>query len=170
MPDTALYGQFKNLYDINLVHEGLLMLGFQDVYPCAIGAELLSDYYQKHQDEFLSEDLPKINSECPATVRLIAMEFQDLIPNVVEKLCSFEVTAILARKEAAEKTGLRPEEIGICLISPCPAKNTRAYHPLGLEKPVVDYVLPDERCLSQAADPHETVEQPGIFSAAVSWG
>ena len=142
MPDTALYGQFKNLYDINLVHEGLLMLGFQDVYPCAIGAELLSDYYQKHQDEFLSADLPKINSECPATVRLIAMEFQDLIPNVVEKLCSFEVTAILARKEAAEKTGLRPEEIGICLISPCPAKNTRAYHPLGLEKPVVDYVLP----------------------------
>lgn len=98
MPDTALYGQFKNLYDINLVHEGLIMLGFQDVYPCAIGAELLSDYYQKHQEEFLSEDLPRINSECPATVRLIAMEFQELIPNVVEKLCSFEVTAILARE------------------------------------------------------------------------
>ena len=103
------------------------MLGFQDVYPSAIGAELLSDYYQKHQDEFLSEELPRINSECPATVRLIAMEFQELIPNVVEKLCSFEVTAILARKEAAEKTGLSPDQIGICLISPCPAKNTRFY-------------------------------------------
>lgn len=37
IPDTALYGQFKNLYDINLVHEGLIMLGFQDVYPSAIG-------------------------------------------------------------------------------------------------------------------------------------
>ena len=174
MPDTALYGQFKNLYDINLVHEGLLMLGFQDVYPCAIGAELLSDYYQKHQEEFLSEDLPRINSECPATVRLIAMEFQDLIPNVVEKLCSFEVTAILARKEAAEKTGLAPEEIGICLISPCPAKNTRAYHPLGLEKPVVDYVLPVSDVYLKLLTPMKSVEQPRDFlrcgKLGLSWG
>jgi hypothetical protein len=160
MPDTTIYGQFKNLYDINLVHEGLITLGFDDVYPCAIGAELLSDYYSRREKEFFSEELPRISSECPAVVRLIAMEFQDLIPNVVEKRCSFEVTAMLARREAVEKTGLKPEEIGICLISPCPAKNTRVYHPLGLEERVVDYVLPVQDVYLKLLTPMKSVEEP----------
>lgn len=174
MPDTALYGQFKNLYDINLVHEGLLRLGFQDVYPCAIGAELLSDYVHRHQEEIFDQELPRISSECPATVRLIAMEFQELIPNVEERLCSFEVTAILARREAAEKTGLQPEEIGVCLISPCPAKTTRAYYPLGLEKPVVDYVLPASDIYLKLLDAMKEVETPRDFlrcgKLGLSWG
>lgn len=174
LPDSTLYGQFKNLYDLNLVNEGLLMLGFQDVYPCAIGAELLSDYYKAHQEELLSEDMPRINSECPAAVRLIAMEYQDLIPNVLEKRCAFEVTAMLARKEAVEKTGLKPEEIGICLISPCPAKNTRVYHPLGLEERVVDYVLPVSEVYLKLLTPMKAVEEPRDLlrcgKLGLSWG
>ncbi|MDD6023344.1 MAG: [Fe-Fe] hydrogenase large subunit C-terminal domain-containing protein [Oscillospiraceae bacterium] len=162
LPDSTLYGQFKNLDDLNLVNEGLILLGFDDVYPCAIGAEMLSDYYQGMEEEYLSADeiLPRISSECPATARFIAMEYQDLIPNVVEKLCSFEVTAMVARKEAVEKTGLKPEEIGIGLISPCPAKNTRVYHPLGLEERVVDYVLPINDVYVHLLNPMKTIEQP----------
>ena len=174
LPDTVLYGQFKNLYDINLVNEGLLLLGFDDVYPVAVGSELLSDYYQRSEEEFLSEDLPRISSECPAAVRLIAMEFQDLIPNVVEKRCSFEVAAMLARKEAAEKTGLLPEEIGIGLISPCPAKNTRVYHPLGLEERVVDYVLSIKDVYLSLLSPMKQVENPRDLlkcgKLGLSWG
>ncbi len=174
MPDTALYGQFKNLYDMNLVNEGLLLLGFDDVYPTAVGAELLADYYQTHEEEFFDGEIPKITSECPAAVRLIAMEYQDLIPNVVEKLCAFEVTAILARKETAEKTGLDPQDIGICLISPCPAKNTRVYHPLGLEERVVDYVLPINEVYLKLLSPMKTIESPGNLlrcgKLGLSWG
>lgn len=174
LPDATLYGQFKNLYDLNLVNEGLLILGFQDVYPCAIGAELLSDYYHRHEAEFFGEELPRITSECPAAVRLIAMEYQDLIPNVVEKRCAFEITAMLARKEAVEKTGLKPEEIGICLISPCPAKNTRVYHPLGLEERVVDYVLPVSEVYLKLLDPMKSVEAPKDLlrcgKLGLSWG
>lgn len=174
LPDTVLYGQFKNLYDINLVNEGLLLLGFDAVYPVAAGSEMLSDYYGDSEEEFLAEDLPRIGSECPASVRLIAMEFQDLIPNVVEKRCSFEVAAMAARKEAVEKTGLSPEEIGICLISPCPAKNTRVYHPLGLEERVVDYVLSVKDVYLKLLSPMKTVEEPGDLmkcgKLGLSWG
>ena len=127
IPDTSFYGQFKNLYDLNIVNEGLLALGFDDVYPAAIGAELLADLWKKDGSTIFEEDLIRVTSECPAVVRLVAMEFQDLIPNVVDSLCAFEVTAVLARQEAAKKTGLPPEEIGIGLISPCPAKNSRVY-------------------------------------------
>ncbi len=174
LPETTLYGQFKNLYDINLVNEGLLLLGFDDVYPVAAGSELLADYYRRNEDEFLSDDLPRISSECPAAVRLIAMEFQDLIPNVMEKRCSFEVAAMLARKETAEKTGLSPDEIGICLISPCPAKNTRVYEPMGLEERVVDYVLSIKDVYLKLLSPMKTVEQPRDLmkcgKLGLSWG
>lgn len=160
LPDSTLYGQFKNLYDINLVNEGLVMLGFDDVYPCAVGAEVLTDYYLRHEDEYLEAEVPRISSECPAATMLIAMEFQGLIPNVTDRICSFEAAAIVARHEAAEKTGLRPEEIGICLISPCPAKNTRVYNPIGREKRVIDYVLPVNEVYLRLLTPMKSVEEP----------
>lgn len=174
LPETTLYGQFKNLYDINLVNEGLLKLGFDDVYPVAAGSEMLSDHYCHSSEEFENNDLPRISSECPAAVRLIAMEFQDLIPNVMEKRCSFEVAAMAARKEAAEKTGLALEDIGIGLISPCPAKNTRVYEPLGLEERVVDYVLSIKEVYLKLLSPMKEVEEPRDLmkcgKKGLSWG
>ena len=174
IPDTSFYGQFKNLYDMNIVNEGLLALGFDDVYPAAIGAELLADLWQKEPETVFEEDVIRVTSECPAVARLVAMEFQDLIPNVVGCLCSFEVTAVLARREVAEKTGLKPEEIGIGLISPCPAKTARVYEPLGLEQRVVDYTLPMNDIYVKLLSPMKAVTDPGDHVRAgrlgLSWG
>ncbi len=175
IPDTSFYGQFKNLFDMNIVNQALLDLGFDDVYPDAVGAELLSDLWRKQGDElFEDKDLTRITSECPAVVRLIAMEYQDLIPNVMGNLCAFELTAVVARREVAEKTGLSPEEIGIGLISPCPAKNTRVYHPIGLEDPVVNYALPANDMYVKLLSPMKRVEEPMNCTRAgrlgYSWG
>ena len=174
IPDTSFYGQFKNLYDLNIVNEGLLALGFDDVYPAAIGAELLADLWKKDGSTIFEEDLIRVTSECPAVVRLVAMEFQDLIPNVVDSLCAFEVTAVLARQEAAKKTGLPPEEIGIGLISPCPAKNSRVYEPIGLESRVVDYALPMNDIYVRLLSPMKAVTDPADRVRAgklgLSWG
>ena len=174
IPDTSFYGQFKNLYDLNIVNEGLLALGFDDVYPAAIGAELLADLWKKDGSTIFEEDLIRVTSECPAVVRLVAMEFQDLIPNVVDSLCAFEVTAVLARQEAAKKTGLPPEEIGIGLISPCPAKNSRVYEPIGLESRVVDYALPMNDIYVKLLSPMKAVTDPADRVRAgklgLSWG
>ena len=174
IPDTSFYGQFKNLYDLNIVNEGLLALGFDDVYPAAIGAELLADLWKKDGSAVFEEDLIRVTSECPAVVRLVAMEFQDLIPNVVDSLCAFEVTAVLARQEAVKKTGLPPEEIGIGLISPCPAKNSRVYEPIGLESRVVDYALPMNDIYVKLLSPMKAVTDPADRVRAgklgLSWG
>ena len=174
IPDTSFYGQYKNLYDLNIVNEGLLALGFDDVYPAAIGAELLADLWKKDGSTIFEEDLIRVTSECPAVVRLVAMEFQDLIPNVVDSLCAFEVTAVLARQEAAKKTGLPPEEIGIGLISPCPAKNSRVYEPIGLESRVVDYALPMNDIYIKLLSPMKAVTDPADRVRAgklgLSWG
>ena len=174
IPDTSFYGQYKNLYDLNIVNEGLLALGFDDVYPAAIGAELLADLWKKDGSTIFEEDLIRVTSECPAVVRLVAMEFQDLIPNVVDSLCAFEVTAVLARQEAVKKTGLPPEEIGIGLISPCPAKNSRVYEPIGLESRVVDYALPMNDIYIKLLSPMKAVTDPADRVRAgklgLSWG
>ena len=52
-----------------------------------------------------------------------------------------EVAALLARREAMEKTGLSSEKIGIFFISPCAAKVTDVRVPIGIERSNVDGVL-----------------------------
>ena len=52
-----------------------------------------------------------------------------------------EVAAEIARARAMQKTGLKPEEIGIIFISPCPSKVSYAKAPLGIEKSSIDNVV-----------------------------
>lgn len=140
LPAPALYGQFKNLDDIDIVLNGLLGLGFDAVAEVSRGAEIVSDATrQMMADGKLKK--PVISSACPAVVRLIKVRFPDLCEQVLPIKAPFEVAAMLARKEAVEKTGLAPEKIGIFFISPCPAKVTDARIPLGTEQSNVDRVL-----------------------------
>lgn len=44
LPAPTLYGQFDNLDDIDYVLDGLLKIGFDDVYEVAKAAELVSAY------------------------------------------------------------------------------------------------------------------------------
>jgi iron only hydrogenase large subunit-like protein len=144
LPDAVLYGQFQNMDSMAIVHRGLENLGFDKVVDVVTGAELLSAYWSALGDDtsIWQEDLPRITSGCPAALRLVAMDYPELLPNVIGQIAPFEAAAIYARHRAVAETGLPPEKIGVCLISPCPAQNTRARSPIGLKKPVVDYVLP----------------------------
>lgn len=138
LPEPSLYGQFQNMDDIDLILGGLLELGFDDVYEVAKGAELLSDYQRQCISSGAERVMPQISSACPTVMHLIRMRFPKLIPNIVPMVTPVELSAILARREAAEKTGLRPEEIGVFSIVPCSAKVTASHSPSALAKPVLD--------------------------------
>ncbi len=139
LPAPSLYGQFRFLTNVNIVLQGLLDIGFDDVYEVSRGAEMISDLTRKTVDK-LSKDkpLPLISSACPAAVRLICMRFPKLITNLLDFVAPVEISAILAREEAVKKTGLRPDQIGVFFITPCPAKVTSARNPLTLKEPVMD--------------------------------
>ena len=139
--DTVLYGQFENLTDPNIVLNGLLKIGFDDVFEVGVAAEILSLYYQKPDAKIWSGVYPRLSTDCPATVNLVRLEYPELEENLVPAAQPFELAAILARREAVEKTGLDPKDIGIGYISPCAARITFALHPGGLPEPVVDYAL-----------------------------
>lgn len=137
LPAPALYGQFNNLDDIDYVLTGLKQIGFDDVFEVSRAAELVSEATRRLM---VSGDLkrPVISSACPAVVRLIRVRFPDLCDHVLPLKSPMETAAAMAKKEAAEKTGLPPEKIGCFFITPCPAKVTDIKMPLGVEKSQVN--------------------------------
>ncbi|WP_343207900.1 [Fe-Fe] hydrogenase large subunit C-terminal domain-containing protein [Anaerolentibacter hominis] len=140
LPAPSLYGQFNNLEDVNVVLSGLKDMGFDDVFEVSGAAELVSemsrDYVRTHKDQW-----PLISTACPSIVRLIRVRFPNLIEHLIPIEAPIDLAASLARKKAAEDTGLSPDKIGILFISPCPAKVTHTKSPLGIDHSEVDGVL-----------------------------
>ena len=138
VPDPALYGQFQNLDDINLILNGLKAIGFHKVFEAARAAELLSDYARRYMRPDGARPVPQISSGCPTVLRLIRMRFPKLIGQLEPTITPMELAAILARREAVAETGLPPGRIGVFSIVPCSSKVTLAYTPERLNAPVLD--------------------------------
>ncbi len=133
VPAPALYGQFNNLDDVDYILSALKKLGFDDVVEVAKGAELVSDATRKLFEQGKLKK-PVISSACPAVVRLIRVNFPNLIDHVVPLNSPMEIAGGIARKKAKEETGLSDEDIGVFFITPCPAKLTAIKAPVCLEK------------------------------------
>ena len=140
LPAPSLYGQFNNLDDVEIILRALIDMGFDDVFEVSKAAELVSDATRKMVSEGQLHK-PIISSACPTVVRLIRVRFPDLIDHLLPLQPPVEVAARLAKKAAAEKTGLPPEKIGCIFISPCPAKVTAVKMPLGTRKSDIDAVV-----------------------------
>ena len=141
LPAPTLYGQFDNLDDIDYVLDGLLKIGFDDVFEVSKAAELVSAYTRL----YLKTDgvkKPAISSACPVVVRLIGLRFPSLSDHIIHMLPPMEVAAQLARERAQKAhPELRPEEIGVCFISPCPAKASYVKNGFADYKSRVDVVV-----------------------------
>lgn len=136
----AFYGQFSRTEDVDTMLTALINLGFDDVFEVARGAQEIT---QKTNELLKTGELlqPSISSACPAVVRLIAIKFPNLINNIVPLKSPMEISAAQARAEAAEKTGLSKDEIGIFFISPCAAKATFIKGGYTVKKSDVDGVI-----------------------------
>ena len=137
LPAPALYGQFNNLDDINIILNALPSLGFDSVFEVSKAAELISEETRIYMQEN-PQIRPLISSACPAVVRLIRVCFPELVDNIMPITAPVDEAGRLARIKAVQKTGLKPEEIGIFFITPCPAKVTAIKQPIGIEKSHVD--------------------------------
>ena len=141
LPAPTLYGQFDNLDDVDYVLNGLLKIGFDDVFEVSKAAELVSAYTRL----YLNYDgivKPAISSACPVITRLITLRFPSLADHVIHMLPPMEVAAKLAKDRALEKhPQLKPEEIGVCFITPCPAKASYVKNGFGDYKSRIDEVV-----------------------------
>ena len=139
LPAPTLLGQFDDIHEPAKILAALKAVGFDDVYEVSRGADIVSNYTR----EVLKNPpkLPLISSSCPAIVRMIQIRFPSLIDHIVTIESPMEVSAMLARQRAIEKTDYRPEEIGVFFVSPCPAKVTSVKKPLGNISSHVDGVI-----------------------------
>lgn len=141
LPAPTLYGQFENLDDVDYVLNGLLNLGFDDVFEVSTAAELVSAYtriYLKNPNI----KKPVISSACPVVLRLICLRFPSLADNIMPMLPPMEIAAEMARNKAKkEHPELSDEDIGVCFISPCPAKASYVKNGFGSYKSKVDIVV-----------------------------
>ena len=132
LPAPTLYGQFNNLDDVDYVLTALKKIGFDDVFEVSKGAELVSDATRKLFEQGQIKT-PAISSACPAIVRLIRVNFPNLIDHVVPLNSPMEIAAKLAREKAKKETGLDNKDIGVFFITPCPAKITAIKSPVCLD-------------------------------------
>lgn len=141
IPSLVLYGQFPGNIGINQMLTAIKKVGFDEVYEASIGIEIIINVLKNHMLKNSDIKRPIINSSCPAIIRLIQIRFPELLPNIADIETPIEITARLAKTEAAKKTGFSTDEIGVIFISPCTARVTSVKHPLGIEKSYIDGVL-----------------------------
>ena len=131
LPAPALYGQFRNLDDVDILLNGLLKLGFDQVFEVSEAAEVVSAATRACMEKMKK---PVISSACPAVTRLIRVRFPSLIDRVLPLNAPVELAAHMAKEEAVKKTGLPESDIGLIFLTPCPAKVTAIRMPLGLDQ------------------------------------
>ena len=136
----ALYGQFNNLDDINIILNGLLQIGFDDVFEVSRAAELVTAATKKYMKHHKYQQRPIISTACPAVLELILVRFHSLADRLLPMKAPVDIAINLAREEAVKK-GVKKEDIGVFFISPCPAKVFALKTGMGLEKPEADGVL-----------------------------
>lgn len=141
LPSPSLFGQFDNLDDVEYVLQGLIDCGFDDVYEVARAAEIVSDYTRKYLKQN-SPELPVISSACPVVERLISLRYPFLADKLLPILPPVEIAAAMARKDAlAKHPELKPDDLCVVLISPCPAKVSYVKNKTGDNKSDIDLVV-----------------------------
>lgn len=141
LPAPVLFGQFEGLEDPDALLQGLLDIGFDDVFETAQAAELVSAYTRRYlKTEGIRR--PVISSACPVIARLISTRFPYLKDNLLPILPPMEIGAKLARERALkEHPELKSEDIGVFFISPCAAKVSYIRNGCGDYKSNVDVVV-----------------------------
>lgn len=141
LPAPSLFAQFDNLDDIDYVLQGLIDIGFDDVFEVSKAAELVSGYTKQYlKTEGIKK--PVISTACPVVTRLIILRFPFLKDNLIPLLPPIEVAAALAKQKALkEHPELKREDIGTVFISPCPAKVSYVRNDFGGYKSEVDLAI-----------------------------
>lgn len=138
LPAPSFYAQFgKQANSIGAILDVLLEVGFDAVFEVARGADIITSAVRGLLRE-AQRPRPLISSACPTVTRLIQVRFPSLIPHIVPLRQPMEVAAEIARKEYALAHSVKPQDIGVFFITPCPAKMTAINSPIGQEKSHVD--------------------------------
>lgn len=124
----SFYGQFDGINPL-AVKTGLYQLGFKEVWDVALAAEALThktlNFLNNNSGIFIS-------SSCPVVVRLVQSLYSELVSSLIPFKSPVELMAERINTEIIKQNvGEEVPELGIFFITPCPAKLTTVFNPLG---------------------------------------
>ncbi|MEG2068364.1 MAG: [Fe-Fe] hydrogenase large subunit C-terminal domain-containing protein [Acidaminococcaceae bacterium] len=134
LPAPSLYAQFPPEVKMEVIWQGLRMLGFDEIFDVSAASEYISTEIETYVTDYKGGRKPLISSSCPAILRLIQVKFPELIKQVVPILPPSEAGAIYVKEEACKRLGYAPEQIGVWFISPCPVKGTNIRQSVDVRK------------------------------------
>ncbi len=138
LPAPSFFAQFgKQAGSVGAILDVLREVGFDEVFEVARGADIVTGAIRRLLGD-ARRPRPLISSACPAVTRLIQVRFPSLIPHIVPLRQPMEVAAEIARKEYCLAHSVKPQDVGVFFITPCPAKMTAINSPIGQEKSHVD--------------------------------
>ena len=174
LPAPALYGQFEEAADLDILLSALCECGFDDVFEVSRAAEIVSEYTRKYMERNDDKEKPFISSACPVVARLISIRYPLLVDNVIPVMAPIEVAARIARKEAlAAHPELCDDDICVLFITPCPAKVSYVKNPIGLEKSAVSGALSIGEFYFKMLSAMKKIDEPRIQAKSgiigISW-
>jgi iron only hydrogenase large subunit-like protein len=137
IPATVLYGQFDNATLPNEILFALRRVGFDSVYELSTICELNTSATEKFLNSH-PRPRPFIASTCPVVVRLIQRRYPTLIDLIVPIEPPREIAAKILRANLPRVLKVKPSDIGIIHITPCPAKMVSINYPVSMEKSYLD--------------------------------
>lgn len=141
LPPPAFFVQFPPEIRIRRILAGLKALGFHTIFEVGIGAELVVEEIKKLLKEKKTER-PLISSSCPAVVRLIQVNYPNLVEQIVPLDAPVDIAADLAKDYVSRTTNTPWEKIGVFFLTSCSAKVTSNKSPEGREKSPIDGTIP----------------------------
>jgi Fe-S-cluster-containing hydrogenase component 2 len=173
MPSLTLYGQFGNDVTPDQVLLALTHVGFDSCYDISY----MCEWVTAAQEAYLSEcagPWPKINITCPAILRLVQIRYPDLIPHLMPIEIPRELAAQMRRKQLSSELGLRPAEIGIFSIVPCPSIIRSITDPVGIGASNIDGAFSIQEMFGPLlkaikAGPSDAHYENGISARGLSW-
>jgi len=137
IPSNVLYIQFGADIHPGIVNRALKNIGFNEIADVSRICDEVG-FALKHHLEKHPEIRPLISSFCPAIVRLIQVDYPNLVKNLEPLDVPREIVAREAKRYYSKKMGLREEEIGVIYLSPCPAKVVSIKQPAEKETSWID--------------------------------
>lgn len=140
IPSPALYAQFDSEIFPGMIFAALKQCGFDDVEPLSPACEIITAATEIFLNEYRGQ-YPLISSFCPTIVRLVQVNYPELVDQLLPVLAPREISAGNAKRSKAGELGISADRIGAVYITPCPAKIVAIQEHPGMKESNLDAAI-----------------------------
>ena len=164
----SFYSQFSAGISAQKIKKSIINLGFEAVFDVADAAAALS---RKTLDFLNNNSGNYISTSCPVIVRLIKLQYPDLIDMLIPLKSPVELIAERVERKLKEEKNVDPD---IFFLTPCPAKLTTVKRAIGQNKSFLTGAIGVEniyqKIYESLADIDLEEKEDQLISLATVWG